>query len=96
MAPLTRVSAKAPEAPESQGPPELGALPEQGVPDQGQRAPGPPRSSTRPRCRASKPSSRSRTRNASLRTPQQRGPRLDASPPTQRSPRAQLGSPARL
>ncbi|KAG6078069.1 hypothetical protein E4U15_004430, partial [Claviceps sp. LM218 group G6] len=32
MAPLTRVSAKAPEAPGSQGPPELGALPQQGVP----------------------------------------------------------------
>ncbi|KAG6316324.1 hypothetical protein E4U44_000778 [Claviceps purpurea] len=32
MAPLTRVSSKAPEAPGSQGPPELGALPQQGVP----------------------------------------------------------------
>ncbi|KAG5970987.1 hypothetical protein E4U56_007144 [Claviceps arundinis] len=41
MAPLTRVSAKAPEAPGPQGPPELDALPQQGVPDQGQPAPGP-------------------------------------------------------
>ncbi|KAG6090425.1 hypothetical protein E4U31_007865 [Claviceps sp. LM219 group G6] len=41
MAPLTRVSAKAPEAPGPQGPPELDALPQQEVPDQGQPAPGP-------------------------------------------------------
>ncbi|KAG6115079.1 hypothetical protein E4U13_003050 [Claviceps humidiphila] len=31
MAPLTRVSAKAPEAPGPQGPPQLDALPQQGV-----------------------------------------------------------------
>ncbi|KAG5977478.1 hypothetical protein E4U56_007781 [Claviceps arundinis] len=36
MAPLTRVAAKAPEAPGFQGSPELGALPQQGVPDPGQ------------------------------------------------------------
>ncbi|KAG5953271.1 hypothetical protein E4U57_005528, partial [Claviceps arundinis] len=41
MAPLTRVSAKAPEAPGPQGHPELDALPQRGVPDQGQPAPGP-------------------------------------------------------
>ncbi|KAG6090081.1 hypothetical protein E4U31_007953 [Claviceps sp. LM219 group G6] len=41
MAPITRVSARTPEAPGPQGPPQLDALPQQGVLHQGQPAAGP-------------------------------------------------------